>query len=81
MENAPASPARNGSNSSPPRSFSAASGGTAGLRGKFSLTNGAERFMLTALLRGFDFEMKSSIGIIIPIIIDIIGIRPGGVGG
>lgn len=37
--------------------------------------------MLTALLRGFDFEMKSSIGIIIPIIIDIIGIRPGGVGG
>jgi len=25
--------------------------------------------------------MKSSIGIIIPIIIDIIGIRPGGVGG
>jgi hypothetical protein len=37
--------------------------------------------MLTAPLRGFDFNMKSSIGIIIPIIIDIIGIRPGGVGG
>jgi len=37
--------------------------------------------MLSQHLRGFDFEMKSIIGIIIPIIIDIIGIRPGGVGG
>jgi len=37
--------------------------------------------MLTKPLRGFAFDMKSTIGIIIPIIIDIIGIRPGGVGG
>jgi hypothetical protein len=37
--------------------------------------------MLTEHLRGLDFDMKSTIGIIIPIIIDIIGIRPGGVGG
>jgi hypothetical protein len=37
--------------------------------------------MLTAPLRGLAFNMKSRIGIILPIIIDIIGIRPGGVGG
>lgn len=45
------------------------------------MTNEAARFMLTQPLRGFAFDMKSIIGIIIPIIIDIIGIRPGGVGG
>jgi hypothetical protein len=37
--------------------------------------------MLCQPLRGSVFEMKNTIGIIIPIIIDIIGIRPGGVGG
>jgi hypothetical protein len=37
--------------------------------------------MLAQHSRGLDFDMKSIIGIIIPIIIDIIGIRPGGVGG
>jgi len=31
--------------------------------------------------RGSVFEMKNMIGAIIPIIIDIIGIRPGGVWG
>jgi len=37
--------------------------------------------MLPQHSRGHDFDMQSIIGIIIPIIIDIIGIRPGGVGG
>jgi hypothetical protein len=37
--------------------------------------------MLCKHLRGWRFDMKNTIGIIIPIIIDIIGIRPGGVGG
>jgi len=37
--------------------------------------------MLCSTLNGSVFEMKNTIGIIIPIIIDIIGIRPGGVGG
>ncbi|OPY08169.1 MAG: hypothetical protein A4E67_01047 [Syntrophaceae bacterium PtaB.Bin038] len=37
--------------------------------------------MLCQPSRGFAYDMKSILGIIIPIIIDIIGIRPGGVGG
>ncbi len=37
--------------------------------------------MLCQPSRGSNFEMKIIIGAIIPIIIDIIGIRPGGVGG
>jgi hypothetical protein len=37
--------------------------------------------MLCPTLKGSVFEMKIIIGTIIPIIIDIIGIRPGGVGG
>ena len=37
--------------------------------------------MLCQLSRGSVFEMKNIIGIIIPIIIDIVGIRLGGVGG
>jgi len=37
--------------------------------------------MLCQYFRGSVFEMKIIIGTIIPIIIDIIGIRPGGVGG
>ena len=37
--------------------------------------------MLCKHSRGSIFEMKSIIGAIIVIIIDIIGIRPGGVGG
>jgi hypothetical protein len=37
--------------------------------------------MLCEHSRGSVFEMKNMIGAIIPIIIDIIGIRPGGVGG
>ena len=37
--------------------------------------------MLCKRSRGSVFEMKNIIGTIIPIIIDIIGIRPGGVGG
>jgi hypothetical protein len=37
--------------------------------------------MLCTTLNGSVFDMKNIIGTIIPIIIDIIGIRPGGVGG
>ena len=37
--------------------------------------------MLCPTLKSWIFDMKSIIGTIIPIIIDIIGIRPGGVGG
>jgi hypothetical protein len=37
--------------------------------------------MLGKPSRGSVFEMKNIIGAIIVIIIDIIGIRPGGVGG
>ena len=37
--------------------------------------------MLCQPSRGSVFKMKSIIGTIIAIIIDIIGIRPGGVGG
>ena len=37
--------------------------------------------MLCQPPNGSVFEMKNIIGTIIPIIIDIIGIRPGGVGG
>jgi len=37
--------------------------------------------MLCPTLNGSVFEMKNMIGNIIPIIIYIIGIRPGGVGG
>jgi hypothetical protein len=37
--------------------------------------------MLCPTLKGSVFAMKIIIGTIIPIIIDIIGIRPGGVGG
>jgi hypothetical protein len=37
--------------------------------------------MLCQPSRGSVLEMKIIIGAIIPIIIDIIGIRPGGVGG
>ncbi len=37
--------------------------------------------MLHESSRGSAFEMKNMIGTIIPIIIDIVGIRPGGVGG
>ncbi len=37
--------------------------------------------MLFEPSRSSVFEMKNMIGTIIPIIIDIIGIRPGGVGG
>jgi hypothetical protein len=49
--------------------------------GKISLTNRAARFMLCQPSRGSVSEMKNIIVTIIPIIIDIIGIRPGGVGG
>jgi hypothetical protein len=48
---------------------------------KISLTNRAAHFMLYSTLNGWVFEMKNIIGTLIPIIIDIIGIRPGGVGG
>ncbi len=37
--------------------------------------------MLISTFKDPVFEMKHEIGITIPIIIDIIGIRPGGVGG
>ena len=37
--------------------------------------------MLCLTLNSSVLEMKNIIGTIIPIIIDIIGIRPGGVGG
>jgi len=57
-----------------------ARGATAGRPGKYSLTNRAARFMLCQPSRGSVLEMKNIIGIIIPIIIDIVGIRPGGVG-
>jgi hypothetical protein len=48
---------------------------------KISLTKRSAHFMLCQPSRGSVFEMKSIIGTIIAIIIDIIGIRPGGVGG
>jgi hypothetical protein len=56
-------------------------GATESRHDKNSLTKRAAHFMLCQPSRGSVFEMKSIIGTIIAIIIDIIGIRPGGVGG